>query len=129
VSTETEEKPFQVGDTVMLKSGGAAMTVMRHVSGEDAMVEGCPECVKCDWIDANGHHTREKFHPKQLVQAVKHTTYGVDGKIIDQRWITKEDSDFQLEVSSAQQAGSYLEYRQRANVTSPFVRLDKPWAG
>lgn len=62
----TRPQLFETGDVVALKSGGARMTVRSHITGERAMMDGWPEYVMCDWIDAAGLSHGQKFHPKQL---------------------------------------------------------------
>jgi uncharacterized protein YodC (DUF2158 family) len=54
--------PCQVGDVVMLKSGGPRMTVM-HM-GPVAFADGC--WVVCQWFDEHGELRQDIFEPDRV---------------------------------------------------------------
>lgn len=81
---------FNTGDIVLLKSSDVPMTVLCHIKGDDALKDGWPEVVKCDFFDGTGFR-REKFHPGQLVHAEKHVEFGGNGKIIAEFWRPRDE--------------------------------------
>lgn len=54
-------KSFNIGDTVILKSGGPAMTVYLVEANQ----------VYAQWFDSSGAVKKETYHPGVLDQAVK----------------------------------------------------------